>query len=350
MADKWLDWLRSERPTRRSVGEAVVLPDFRNIGVMLRIVIIAEALRCGVLYSVTGDFMAAWRQLLDLGMFFEPSLLTVLLALFFSAYWLGTCSYRFGVAVVLGIAAASTLLWRLIYALVFQDEFWNGLTHSLMVTLFITLFILAYFNWRHRVLSPALAEARLKALQARIRPHFLFNSLNTVLGLMREDPRRAERVLENLADLFRALLAESGTLVPLEREIEHARAYAEIEMMRLGPRLTVNWQYQNAPLDALVPPLILQPLLENAVYHGIEPAEAGGTVAVILFRKDDQVHMVMRNPVQERGERRPGNRMALGNIRERLALHFDAEAEMSVFQAGGEYVVQIRMPYKRAEA
>ena len=184
------------------------------------------------------------------------------------------------------------------------------------------------------------------ALQSRIRPHFLFNSLNTVLGLMRSEPQLAETVLENLAELYRALLSESGVLSRLEREIALARAYTEIEVTRLGSRLTVNWQCQGVPFDALVPPFVLQPLLENAVYHGVEPSEAGGVVNVTIFLKGDQLNLVVRNPCESPSHRQSGNRMALTNIRERLALHFDAEAEMSAYEAGGEFVVQIRMPYK----
>jgi len=176
----------------------------------------------------------------------------------------------------------------------------------------------------------------------------LFNSLNTVLGLMRSEPRRAETVLENLSELFRASMAEASALAPLAKELELARSYAEIEAVRLGGRLTVDWQCQNAPLDALVPPLILQPLLENAVYHGIEPAAGGGTVSVTIFVRGDQLNLVVRNPVHHLRERRSGNRMALENIRERLDLHFDAEAALRAYESGDEFVVQIRMPYRRA--
>jgi two-component system sensor histidine kinase AlgZ len=218
------------------------------------------------------------------------------------------------------------------------------------MALVLSAAVLFYFNWRYRVLSPALSEARLFALQARIRPHFLFNSLNTVLGLIRAEPRQAETVLENLSELFRALMSESQILVPLAKEIALAKAYLEVEAIRLGGRLSVNWQCQSAPQDALVPPLMLQPLLENAVYHGIEPAEAGGEVNVTIFAKDKHIHLVVRNPVCPGRERRSGNRMALNNIRERLDLHFDADASMRYYEAGDEFVVQIRMPYKHGQS
>jgi two-component system sensor histidine kinase AlgZ len=245
---------------------------------------------------------------------------------------------------VVGVALVSAFGWLVAYRYASSNQVDLSWAHAGFIALVLTGFILFYFNWRYRVLSPAIVEARLMALQARIRPHFLFNSLNTVLGLLREDPRRSETVLENLAELFRALLAESRTLVPLAKELELARAYVEIEMIRLGSRLQVQWQVANAPMDALVPPLVLQPLVENAVYHGIERTDGGGILNVVVFEKDETLTMVVRNPCKAEEAGRPGNRMALSNIRERLALHFDADAQMSSFRAGDDYVVQIRIP------
>ena len=132
--------------------------------------------------------------------------------------------------------------------------------------------ILYYFHLRNRALSPALTEARLQALQARIRPHFLFNSINAVLSLIRPEPKRAEAALEDMADLFRVLMADNRDLSTLEREVELTRQYLNLEQLRLGERLQVEWHIDNMPGEALIPPLVLQPLVENAVYHGIEPS------------------------------------------------------------------------------
>ncbi|MDO9189761.1 MAG: histidine kinase, partial [Sulfurimicrobium sp.] len=133
-------------------------------------------------------------------------------------------------------------------------------------TFLLTAALLAYFNLRSRALSPALAEARLQALQARIRPHFLFNSINAVLSLIRSNPKRAESALEDMADLFRVLMADNLNLVSLEREVALSRQYLGLEQLRLGERLQVTWHIEKMPSDALIPPLVLQPLLENAVY------------------------------------------------------------------------------------
>jgi two-component system sensor histidine kinase AlgZ len=209
----------------------------------------------------------------------------------------------------------------------------------------MTAALLAYFNLRSRALSPALSEARLQALQARIRPHFLFNSINAVLSLIRSNPKRAESALEDMADLFRVLMADNRDLVKLEQEVALSRQYLGLEQLRLGERLQVTWHIEKMPHDALIPPLVLQPLLENAVYHGIEPSSQPGEICVNIYSSRNQVHLVLRNPYRNEGNHHSGNKMALGNIRERLALHFDAEASLSTQISDNAYQVHIVLPY-----
>ena len=165
--------------------------------------------------------------------------------------------------------------------------------------------VLAYLRLHTKAYSPALAEARLQALQARIRPHFLFNSLNAVLSLIRRDPKRAERTLEDLADLFRALMSDGRSLVRLADEISLIERYAAIEQLRLGERLRMSWDLDNAPVDAMLPPLVLQPLLENAVYHGVEPGTGIGDVLVRIERRGDRVLMRDRESLARAGQRTP---------------------------------------------
>jgi two-component system sensor histidine kinase AlgZ len=195
--------------------------------------------------------------------------------------------------------------------------------------------------------SPALAEARLQALQARIRPHFLFNSLNAVLGLIRRDPKRAEQTLEDLSDLFRALMSDGRSLVRLADEISLIERYAAIEQLRLGERLRMSWDMDNAPVDAMLPPLVLQPLVENAIYHGVEPGTGIGDVLVRIERRGDRVLVAIENPWHASGAGgRPGNHMALDNIRERLMLFFDDEARLESRVEGARYRVEIEIPYR----
>ena len=180
-----------------------------------------------------------------------------------------------------------------------------------------------------------------------IRPHFLFNSLNAVLALIRRDPRRAERTLEDLAELFRALMSDGRNLVRLADEVHLIERYAAIEQLRLGERLRMSWDLDNAPMDAMLPALVLQPLLENAVYHGVEPGTGTGDVLVRIERRGDRVLVRIENPWLQPGTgTRAGNHMALANIRERLMLFFDDEARLETRVEGARYQVDIDIPYR----
>ncbi|MBM5810588.1 MAG: hypothetical protein FJ191_01285 [Gammaproteobacteria bacterium] len=202
-------------------------------------------------------------------------------------------------------------------------------------------------QWRRNV--EAEAQSRVRALQARIRPHFLFNSMNTIAALTRSDPRGAEQAIADLADLFRASLRERGERIPLGDEIEIARAYERVERLRLGARLQVDWQVDAVPATTLVPALILQPLLENAVYHGIEPLPGGGTIRVAGRLDGRRVVLTIDNPVaMAAGAHRTGHQIGLDNVRQRLELMFRGEANLEVLEAPERFIVTLRFPVTAA--
>ena len=313
---------------------------------MLRVILIVNGL--GVLTGMAREprWPGFLQEFLPLSVFIQPALLTSLLLLCgLRRLFVGQPYRDFVIAVFILEAGIGIVLYFGLRAL-FPGGDVRSLPAVLIFTLVSSAIVLFYLNLRSRALSPAITEARLQALQARIRPHFLFNSLTAVLSLMRADPRRAERVLEDLADLFRVLMADNRQLVPLQTEFVLCRQYLEIEQLRLGERLRVAWHIDNMPEDALVPPLILQPLLENAVYHGIEPVAEPGEININIYRHRDQVIFVLRNPFRgDSGTHHQGNKMALNNIRERLALHFDVEAEMKSQILSASYQVTITIPY-----
>lgn len=202
------------------------------------------------------------------------------------------------------------------------------------------------FQWlrvRARALQPADATARLAELQSRIRPHFLFNTLNSALTLVRHDPARAEGLLEDLAELFRVAIADTAESVTLDEEVALARRYLAIEQVRFGKRLQISWELDADAGQARVPPLLLQPLVENAVRHGIEPADAGGVIRVRTRVKLGRALISISNSVPA-APPRPGNGIALRNVRERLRLMHDVAAQFDTRLEDGVFRVQIVVP------
>lgn len=291
-----------------------------------------------------GDgWAAAIDRFVRAAAFVEPVLLSCLVVLYAATPWLGRLPYWQGCAATFGAALMVAAGLEL-----FMAGNADGLARVLVLTAAGCAALLAYFRLFAKAYSPALADARLQALQARIRPHFLFNSLNAVLSLIRRDPKRAERALEDLADLFRTLMSDARQFTRLADEITLLERYASLEQLRLGERLRITWELDAAPPDALLPALVLQPLLENAVYHGIEPETSSGEILVHIEQRGDRVLARIENPFLPQHQHRSGNRMALENIRERLVLFFDAEARIDTSLEGGRYCVQIEMPYRTA--
>ena len=204
----------------------------------------------------------------------------------------------------------------------------------------------AVWRWlglRAAAAQPAEASARLAELQSRIRPHFLFNALNTALALVQVDPRRAESVLEDLAELFRVALAESGAAVTLEEEVELAQRYLAIEQLRFGARLRVEWDLDPAAASAPLPPLVLQPLVENAVRHGIEPAVPGGLIQVRTRVHRGMAEITVTNTLPKEPGRQ-GSGIALANVAERLRLLHDVAASLKTGVEDGRYQACIVVP------
>ena len=322
------------------------LPNFHNLGIVLRILLAVNLFVFAAALVQSRDLPTYWDRLVEIGSLAEPLLICSVLVLVALNDPLQRLPYWLGAATVLVLELALTTgLFVAGYTLIGSEPapLWR---YWLLVAL-ATVMLLLYFDLRGRALSPALSEARLQALQARIRPHFLFNGMNAVLSLMRQDPKRAEAALEDMAELFRMLMADNRELAPLTREVELCRQYLNLEQLRLGERLKVEWRTERMPKDALVPPLVLQPLIENAVYHGVEPRLEPSVVSIEIYATGEQVHAVLRNPFRESNDRHSGNRMAVANIRERLQLHFDAEATLTAKVAKDNYEVRIVMPYVR---
>jgi len=197
---------------------------------------------------------------------------------------------------------------------------------------------------RARAMAPAAAAARLAELQARIRPHFLFNTLNSAIALVRAEPRKAERLLEDLSDLFRYALAEQGPSVTLAAEIALAQRYLAIEQVRFGERIQVQWSLDDAAAGAQLPPLLLQPLVENAVKHGVEPSADGACICVSTQRRGSVAVIKVSNTVNAAAAVSSGHRLALVNVAERLALLHDVQGQFRYGLKDGVFQVRIEVP------
>lgn len=243
-----------------------------------------------------------------------------------------------------------------IHGQTFQLNGWQ-LFNNLLTSAILSGITLRYLYLQQQLRNQQQAElhARIQALQSRIRPHFLFNSMNSIASLISSDPELAERVIEDLAELFRASLAEP-TLIPLEREVILCRRYLEIEQLRLGNRLTVDWQINTTNDEIKIPSLMLQPLVENAIFHGIEPMPKGGTVCIKISQAKNQLMIAITNPYPLIKKTPPQaqtpsqdrhNRMALDNIRHRLQVHYGNAARLSSSEEQGVFTTYIFCPLSK---
>ena len=236
---------------------------------------------------------------------------------------------------------------RLVGVNVINDTHADFLLRTLAISsIFIALamrYLYISSEWRRSIVLEA--QARISALQALIRPHFLFNSMNTIASLTRSDPRQAEEAVEDLSDLLRASLSGTRNRTSIKEELEVAAIYQRIEKLRLGDRLNVRWDISELPMRARIPSLTIQPLIENAIYHGIELLPDGGDVVVSGKRDGRYLQIAVSNPVAPGKSRsKDGNKMAMANIRQRFELAYGSRASVDVDDADDRYTVTLRFP------
>jgi len=221
------------------------------------------------------------------------------------------------------------------------------LGRNLIISAIISAIVLRYlyiqYQWKNK--TKALATARIQVLQARIRPHFLFNSMNTIASLIRFQPDKAEQVVEDFADLFRASLTDNQR-TSFQAELMLCQQYVGIEILRFGKRLQVIWDVDQVPQDACLPPLSLQPLLENAIYHGIQPLSKGGIIKIIGYLQDKYITITITNPVPTIPQQ-SGNHIAQENIQKRLQFFYATPAKLTVLQSANSYQVSLYFPYEK---
>ncbi|WP_460224416.1 sensor histidine kinase [Aurantivibrio infirmus] len=325
------------------------LPDLCKVQSVFTLIIGGELLAVALVLADVGVYPVDWQQLGAVSFMVQWIILLSAALLCPLRSYLGRHSLPFAGSMSFGLVLVVTLFVSVLGEWVSRsDEFdyWQILTNLLLAAIFAGI-VLRYFYIQQQLLEQEEAElkARIQALQSRIRPHFLFNCMNSIVSLIGSDPERAEHVVEDLSDLFRASLAEPG-LVPVGHELALCKQYISIEQLRLGPRLKMDWQVGSFPSETKIPSLLLQPIIENAIYHGIQPRVDGGTVEISVQATENLLTIAVRNPLPQGAEQtsKPGNRVALDNIRHRLAAYYGDAASFIAGPRDENYISEIRYP------
>ena len=344
------------RPRPRAPVQRALVFDACHVGVVLRAVLFVEiVLGVGAMYGASTLLEWLARVSLLTGGALPATLVWLIAACSLKTLLqrLGT-NGQFAAGVVLGTLAGLYACAMLSLVGVAEQPPWlaSAASGALLSAALVAALVL-----RARGRTPAATAARLTELQSRIRPHFLFNTLNSAIALVREEPAKAESLLEDLSDLFRHALVEQGEAVTLAEEITLARRYLAIEEVRFGKRLQVQWNLDPRTNNARLPPLLLQPLVENAVKHGVEPSARGGKLRVLTELRGSRVVVRITNTLPSPDSRTHarihglshGHGIALANVRARLALLHDVQGEFSTGVQDGLYQVRITLPAPGAQ-
>jgi two-component system sensor histidine kinase AlgZ len=334
-----------------------LLPNFCAVGNVFMLVILVELLAV-VLALAPGDRDVFWEQLSLISMYAQWLALLNAALLCMWRKRLNALAIVRGLLTTFGILMLTSLLLSLAvlfignrigyYSFATNDWLHFFLLRNLAISAVVYAVVLRYFYIQHlwQLQIRAQSHAQIQALKARIRPHFLFNSMNTIASLISIDAGKAERAVEDLAELFRASLKDK-TEQTLEQEFDLTRSYLDIEKLRLGDRLQIDWQQAaDLPLDMEIPALCLQPLVENAIYHGIEPIAEGGLVRIAAQIENNRLCLVVSNPTNGSGRMtaHKSNHMAQDNIRQRLSLMYANEAAFECQHHADHYSVTIKIP------
>ncbi len=346
-----------DKPAHKSTGADTFLPDFCGLRMVFMVVLVTELFAFVLVLAPSVSSLGnRWQHLAFTSLFMQWVALASSGLLCLVRPWLGRLNtvQATSASYLIILLVTSVISWLSLWVLHDPDisHIAGFIIRNVTIAGIIAAPVLRYFyvqhQWRRRI--QAESQARLQALQSRIRPHFLFNSMNTIASLIRVQPGQAEAAVENLSDLFRASLGEATRMYSLGEEFELCRRYLDIEAMRLGERLKIDWQVSALPRDARIPPLLLQPLLENAIYHGIEPSVAGGTISIHGNESNGQLHITIRNPFSASDTRqRDGNHLAVGNIRERLEACYGRKAGLELTAATDYFEVVINLPYRNQD-
>ncbi|MDH5517007.1 MAG: histidine kinase [Gammaproteobacteria bacterium] len=346
---------KSKQPSQPA---EVYLPNFCDIHFILRLLVVTELMAIVLSLNSAPFNSQLWEQLSITSLFMIWIALTsaAVLCLFggllnrLSNTAISIISYLLVLLITLCFSFITTYLADEFALNQFYPQDWDQqfILKNLAISSIVIAVLLRYFFIQHHWKLNQISEARtrLKALEARIRPHFLFNSMNTIASLVHDQPDTAETTIINLAELFRVSLRET-TDHKLSDEIKLVRSYLAIEQLRLGSRLRPEWAIERFDKDILLPALSIQPLVENAIYHGVEPLPEGGVIKIRIYKHNRRLIISVSNPSKRKnGSTHKGNQMAQNNIRQRLMLAFGNTASFSIDEGPPLYTVTLNIPFE----
>lgn len=330
------------------------IPNFCDLQSVLVIVVSTQVLAFVISLIKTENMLLDWQVLGFTSLLLNCVSLSTAATLCTFRTQLSRQSVAFQTSFALATVIIMTALasWFSIRLLEYDDrEIVGFVTRNTLVSSLLSGLVLRYFYLDNLAKRREKAElqSRIEALQSRIRPHFLFNSMNSIASLIASKPDEAENAVLDLSELFRASLNTQSSYVPISEELSLCKKYLNIERLRLGERLMVEWAINDEVLHHLIPPLTLQPLVENAIYHGIQPIQDGGTIRLESYISNDCIYLLISNPVAPNKPSQHGNQIALGNIADRLAALYSKQAVLKTSKFDNTFTTTLRIPVKHAQ-
>lgn len=337
-----------------------LLPNFCDVTVVFMLVLLVELFALVLALAAPSEMEGFWSHLGLISLFCQWLGLLNAALLCSLRKWLNNltmantaiASFALVMVVCLALSLLVINVGEFIGFYSLSDTQWHNFfllkNLSICALVYIVVLRYLYIQAQWKINLQAQSHAQIQALKARIRPHFLFNSMNTIASLIQIDANKAEKAVEDLSDMFRASLMEKTTH-SLADEIALTKSYLDIENLRLGERLQTEWQENVTDTSMEIPALCLQPLVENAIYHGIEPLEQGGLIKIQVNIENNSLCLSIANPVSGRSRMNSNksNHMAQDNIRKRLSLLYGDKAVFEVKETGDRYSVTLGIPVKQ---
>ena len=340
----------------REKEDIFFIPDLCKVQSVLFLLILTQLLSLVLCLTQSSKYLLDWELLGLFSLFCHATALSFAAVMCLSRTFLShksllfTCFYFLFINLLITVSLGG-LGSLVLFPFIFENA-QLFIIKSSIISSIIACILLRYFYLQAQWKAQKQAElnARIQALQARIRPHFLFNSMNSIASLITIDPDKAEEAVLDLSSLFRATLNNQETLIPLEEELALCQRYLNIESLRLGKRLQVDWQAGQLNPATQIPPLTLQPLFENAIYHGIQPRTEGGTISLRIEKTADSLCILISNPSSADHVRHEGNHIALDNIRNRLHVILGEQAVLKTSIYNSIFTVTVRLPIKQSNS